>query len=314
MSTELESRRTAQIAVDPEMSIEQLLEQNRLIIEAQEKAMRPNEHYGVIPGTNKPTLLKPGAEKLCVLFRLAPHYERDIIWHPDDHMTAVVTCTLRHILSGNVVAQGEGLCTTKESKYAYRTARRRCPRCGAEAIIKGKAEYGGGWICWKKAQQPGCGANFAENEPAITQQETGKVANPDIADTYNTVLKMADKRALVAAVLNGTAASDAFTQDVEDQRSEAREETGSGQPEPHAAGGGANGAAADSPPAASPSWDVIQTWVRGSGERKNRVLIKARDLAKQDESFETPAVFADIGRQPGLCDALAGALGLEVAA
>ena len=33
---------------------------------------------------------------------------------------------------------------------------------------------------------------------------------------HNTVLKMADKRALVAAVLNGTGASDVFTQDVED--------------------------------------------------------------------------------------------------
>ena len=43
-----------------------------------------------------------------------------------------------------------------------------------------------------------------------------KVENPDIADVYNTVLKMANKRALVAATLNVTAASDIFTQDVED--------------------------------------------------------------------------------------------------
>lgn len=40
--------------------------------------------------------------------------------------------------------------------------------------------------------------------------------NPDIADTYNTVLKMAKKRALVDAVKSTTAASDIFTQDVED--------------------------------------------------------------------------------------------------
>lgn len=44
--------------------------------------------------------------------------------------------------------------------------------------------------------------------------------NPDIADTYNTVLKMACKRALVAAVLNSLAASDMFTQDVEDNPSQ----------------------------------------------------------------------------------------------
>lgn len=40
--------------------------------------------------------------------------------------------------------------------------------------------------------------------------------NMELPDTYNTVLKMACKRALVAAVLNTTGASDIFTQDLED--------------------------------------------------------------------------------------------------
>ena len=40
--------------------------------------------------------------------------------------------------------------------------------------------------------------------------------NPDIADTWNTVLKMAKKRAFVDAVKSTTAASDIFTQDIED--------------------------------------------------------------------------------------------------
>ena len=33
--------------------------------------MQDGQDYGVIPGTDKPTLYKPGAEKLCVTFRLA---------------------------------------------------------------------------------------------------------------------------------------------------------------------------------------------------------------------------------------------------
>lgn len=37
---------------------------------------------------------------------------------------------------------------------------RACPECGESAIIKGKAEYGGGWVCWKK--RGGCGATFPE--------------------------------------------------------------------------------------------------------------------------------------------------------
>ena len=37
--------------------------------------MKKGIDYGTIPGTKKPTLLKPGAEKLCRLFSLRPSYE-----------------------------------------------------------------------------------------------------------------------------------------------------------------------------------------------------------------------------------------------
>jgi hypothetical protein len=38
-----------------------------------------------------------------------------------------------------------------------------CPECGADAIIKSKEEYGGGWLCYKK--KGGCGAKF-QDDPA----------------------------------------------------------------------------------------------------------------------------------------------------
>ena len=44
----------------------------------------------------------------------------------------------------------------------------------------------------------------------------GRVENEDIADLWNTVLKMAKKRAFVDAVRSTTAASDIFTQDIEE--------------------------------------------------------------------------------------------------
>ena len=43
-----------------------------------------------------------------------------------------------------------------------------------------------------------------------------RVPNPDVADLVNTIQKMAQKRALVAATLIATSASEFFTQDVED--------------------------------------------------------------------------------------------------
>jgi len=50
----------------------------------------------------------------------------------------------------------------------------------------------------------------------VRVEDGGKAENPDIADVYNTVLKIAKKRAHVDAIITVTAASDIFIQDVED--------------------------------------------------------------------------------------------------
>ena len=203
------------LAIRSEMSVTDLVAQVQLIQQAMQAVMKDGEHYGVIPGTgSKPSLFKPGAEKLLVLFRLAPSYDVEKVWHPDGHLTAMSVCTLTHMPTSQVVGSAEGLCTTKESRYAYRNMEKVCPSCGKPAIIKGKQEYGGGWVCFKR--KDGCGAKFNDGDKGIEEQPQGKMANPDLADSYNTVIKMAQKRSLVAAVLNATAASDFFTQDVED--------------------------------------------------------------------------------------------------
>ena len=196
------------------LSVQDVQSQVNLIQHVMRQVMQKDQHYGVIPGTGtKPTLLKAGAEKLCLTFRLDPQYEIEQKYD-GNHLTIISKCVLHHIPSGQRFGSGMGSCSTKESKYAYRTGGRKCPNCGAEAIIKGKEEYGGGWICF--AKKGGCGAKFLEKDEDITSQPVGRVPNEDLADQYNTVLKMANKRSLVAAVLNSTAASDIFTQDIED--------------------------------------------------------------------------------------------------
>lgn len=221
-----------------EISVDEAAAQKEKITQLMDRVMTEGKHYGKIPGVSKPTLLKPGAEAINVALRLAPDYESEK--HFDgDHLTVFAKCILRHIPTGLVVAAGEGLCTSREKKYAVRKAMRECPECGEPQIRRSKyppkpsdSEYveGGenlpGWYCWKK--EGGCGANFQYADPRIIDQQEGEVTNPDLPDTWNTVLKMADKRALIAAVLNGTAASDVFTQDVEDQqaaRDQAKTET-----------------------------------------------------------------------------------------
>ena len=198
-----------------ELSVQQVVAQATKIQEVMQAVMKRDEHYGVIPGTKKPTLLKPGAEKLCLVFRLDPQYST-VEKVDGDHLTILSTCVLYHINSGNRMGSGMGSCSTKESKYAYRQSNRACPKCGAETVFKDKK--GPGYYCWDK--KGGCGAQLkdAESIALIEEQQTGRVPNPDIADQYNTVLKMANKRSLIAAVLNVTAASDLFTQDLEDLR------------------------------------------------------------------------------------------------
>ena len=196
------------------LSVQDVQSQVNLIQHVMRQVMQKDQHYGVIPGTGtKPTLLKAGAEKLCLTFRLDPQYEIEQ-QQDGNHLTIISKCILHHIPSGQRFGSGMGSCSTKESKYAYRSGGRKCPQCGAESIIKGREEYGGGWICF--AKKGGCGAKFLEKDDAITSQSVGRIPNEDLADQYNTVLKMANKRSLVAAVLNSTAASDIFTQDIED--------------------------------------------------------------------------------------------------
>jgi hypothetical protein len=177
--------------------------------------------FGKIPGTgDKPTLLKAGAEKLTSFFGLRPTFEiveKVEDWGGQDHggesfFYYHYRCRLWR--AGEVIAEGDGSCNSRESKYRYRKGERVCPNCQQPAIIKGRAEYGGGWVCFGK--KGGCGSKFKDNDTTITGQDVGRVLNPDVADLVNTIQKMAQKRALVAATLIGVNASDYFTQDIED--------------------------------------------------------------------------------------------------
>ena len=182
--------------------------------------LRENVDFGVVPGTDKPTLLKPGAEKLSRFFGMLIHLEVLAMvedWTGADHNGEAFffyRYKAKAARGDMVIAEGIGSCSSWEKKYRYRNGERKCPVCGKTTIIKGKEEYGGGWICF--AKKGGCGAKFQSNDPAITEQQVGQVINPDPADIVNTIDKMAQKRAIIAAVLLACNASEYFTQDVED--------------------------------------------------------------------------------------------------
>lgn len=203
----------ASVELERPLRVEDVLEQVGLIQKIMHSVMKKDEHYGVIPGTNKPCLLKPGAEKICFTFRLAPEYEVIEREMEHGHREYRVCCTLRTV-TGRSVGQGVGSCSTMESKYRFRTG----PK---EATGKPVPhEY---WNTRKSDPQKalemiGGKGHVVAKEDGIWQVFTQgeKVENDSIADAYNTVLKMAKKRAHVDAVLTATAASDIFTQDLEE--------------------------------------------------------------------------------------------------
>lgn len=167
-------------------------------------------HFGKVPGCgDKPTLLQPGAEKIALMYGWVASYSVERNELPMGHREYDVTCTLTDRKSGEVVGTGVGLCTTLESKYRYRRS------AGWEDTgepIPGDAKsrkdyYRQQGLGMKKVNGRWLWVRFLDAE---------KAENPDIADTYNTVLKMAKKRALVDAVKSCAAASDIFTQDIED--------------------------------------------------------------------------------------------------
>ena len=202
------------VPVAQSMSSTEVLKQVQLIQEVMSNVMVEGEHYGVIPGTgSKHTLLKAGAEKLCLTFRLHPEFkvERHIL--DGGHREYEITCRLLND-TGGFISEGVAICTSMETKYRYRRAQLRCPKCGISdgALMKSKRDPE--YFCW--GRKGGCGATFPETDAGITGQPMGRQENPDLADTYNTVKKIAKKRALVDATITATAASDIFAQDLEE--------------------------------------------------------------------------------------------------
>jgi hypothetical protein len=132
--------------------------------------LKPDIDFGIIPGTQKPTLLKPGAETIMMLFGLATTIEILSVIPPQlDKDTEFVAYTIKCKLIKNdcVVSEGIGTCNTCEKKYLK--------------------------------------------------------SNP--LDIANTIMKMAEKRALVDAVLHVASLSAVFTQDIEDMQDYMQKET-----------------------------------------------------------------------------------------
>ena len=183
---------TALSITETRMSTAQLIAQRTAIVEVMQSAMKKDQDYGIIPGTPKPTLYKPGSEKILAIFHLGirPRVE-DL--STQDTIRYRVHCEIFHQPTGAVLGEGIGEASSAESKYQWRAV-----VCDEEwdSTPEDRSR-----IKWKK----GNGGPFSVRQ-----------VRADMDDVANTVLKMAKKRAQIDATLTATAASDIFAQDLED--------------------------------------------------------------------------------------------------
>lgn len=169
------------------MAVADIISHVALVQEVMRAVMKPNVHYGVIPGTgDKPTLYKQGAEVLCMAFRVADSYQVEDLSTPDV-VRYRVTCTGTHQATGTVLGAGMGEASSGEEKYK-----------------------------WRKAYDD----EFEATPENLRRIKFGKYKTKQVrtepADLANTILKMANKRAKIAMTINVTACGDMFGQDLED--------------------------------------------------------------------------------------------------
>jgi len=76
--------------------------------------------YGTIPGTPKPTLYKPGSEKLLSMFHMAGKLTAEDLSTPD-MIRYLLHCSITDE-HGAFLGEGTGEASSAESKYQWREA------------------------------------------------------------------------------------------------------------------------------------------------------------------------------------------------
>src|SRR5690349_12160789 len=95
--------------LDRSMTAGELTKQAQLIQDILEQVMVDGVHFGIIPGTEKPTLYQPGAEKICATFHLAPRQSVEDLSEPHNNFFRYrVACSLYTINTGLFVGAAVG--------------------------------------------------------------------------------------------------------------------------------------------------------------------------------------------------------------
>jgi len=162
----------------PPFGVTEIRKRTHAVQEVMRGVMKEGTHFGTIPGTPKQSLWKAGAEVLCMTFRLAP------------------------LLDSRVTVDDQ------DGEWAYNGSRRDGTIVTGTCVGFFEVEA----TCTIQGPQ----GEVLSRCSARCNNREAKYRSLSVFEIRNTVLKMAEKRAFVSAVLMATGASDIFTQDIED--------------------------------------------------------------------------------------------------
>lgn len=175
------------------MAVADIIQHVAVVQEVMRAVMKPDVHYGIIPGTPKPTLYKQGAEVLCMVFRIADTYQVEDL-STADVVRYRITCVGTHQINNVVLGTGMGEASSGEEKYKWR-----------KAICKEEFDETPANMRRVKHSRSKGGSTYKQDQ-----------IRTETADLANTILKMANKRAKIAMTINVTACGDMFGQDLDD--------------------------------------------------------------------------------------------------
>lgn len=207
VTTQIALREDERMVITPAatLSVKEIQGRALQIQQLMQSMMKPNVHFGIVPGCKSPSLYKAGSELLLTMFRIAvdPIVE-DL--SDAEHIRYRVRCR-GLALDGSLVGVGIGECSTAEEKYSYRKA-----VCDEEFKAADPLRQR---VKWGKDKS---GKTYSVNQVRM---------NP--SDLANTVLKMAKKRAQIDMCLTALGASDIFAQDLEELTEEIRDHVTAGE-------------------------------------------------------------------------------------
>jgi len=173
------------------------------IQELMASVMKENVHYGTIPQTKKHSLWKPGAEKLLLTFGISVNIDIEDK-STEDAVAYRIKATAIHRQSGLSLGSAYGEASSNEEKYKWVAS-----ICNEEYDEKPDSKRR---IKYKKRYQS-------------SEVDKIKQVKKEKEDIANTVLKMAEKRAIIGITLRVTAASDVFDQSDHDNSESTNSET-----------------------------------------------------------------------------------------